>query len=309
MVAKAWLLAGALCCATMAAEPVVKWSRIGSPDAVKIGPSNAIALNITSKTTAGAVSTARNVPRGADAVLVSARIADADERALTFSVHDTAGGDTLAYWQNYIGLKQPITIAAVLVLDPHQSGKSPPEMPQAIRLFAGSDQRPSTAKIDQLKWQFVHRGAGSGNAIWAYGVNDAHHAGQSFVAAGKLAAVKLRIRYLLEQPGPGLKLSIYRWQGNIAQTRQGQSIGQAALIADAVPAGVEGNERDVTIALPAATESGKAYLLEIIPDAPMPPEQKILLWAGPGNYEKGQCFDNNQLMDRWDLCFETYYAN
>jgi hypothetical protein len=304
MIAKVCLLTGIFSCVAVAQTPKTQWSRIGATDQVTMISPDGISLNVASPATAGAVSAPLQGSQGAEGILVRARVKDAAKGALTISSHGQ-DGDTLGYWQNIVAWKGPVEMAAVLPVSDHAADAKNADSSNTIRLFVGTDGCPSQAKIDDLKWQFVSPGDGYAGAIYARLVDDAHHCGQSFIAKGHLAAVKLRLRYLADKPGAGLKLSVYEWKGNITDTRKGHPIGEASLEAQRIPAGVEGNQRDIFVALNAPTRAGQRYLLEIAPDGPMPAGQHAALWSGPEDGKGGECFDNNRPIQQ-DLYFQAY---
>jgi hypothetical protein len=304
MIAKVCLLTGFFSCVAMAQTPKAQWSRIGTADQVAMISPDGISLNIASAATAGAVSGPLQRPKGADAVLIRARVSNAAEGALTFSAHGR-DGDTLGYWRNVVAWKGPVETAAILPVLDHPGDEKSADPSKSIRLFVGTDGSASQAKIEDLRWQFVSPGDGYAGSIYARLVNDAHHCGQSFTAHGQLAAVKLRLRYLADKPGAGLKLSVYEWKQNITDTRKGHPIGEASLDAQRIPAGLEGNQRNIVVALNAPTRAGQRYLLEIGVDGPMPAEQGILLWSGPEDGKGGECFDNNRAIQQ-DLYFQAY---
>ncbi|MCC7349008.1 MAG: hypothetical protein IT446_00430 [Phycisphaerales bacterium] len=307
MAAKALLLAIVSCCAAVASEGGIKWSRIGPPEQVKITDEGGLALKVEGQATAGAISEPKKLPPGADAILVEARIGDGEEYQVTISAHDGDGGQTVGYWQNLVPLRQPTDVAALLALNWRMTGMENGKPGAGVRLFVGTDGRATSAEIEDIRWRFVRSGAGAAGAIWACIANGEHHPSQSFVARGKLAAVKLRLRHSSQGPGPGLKLILYPWRENVAQTRKGEPIGTGRLEGAAVPAGEEGNERDVAVGMDVSTESGKTYLVEVVADEVGGSDQKIVLWGGPGEYEPGKCFDNDREMTGWDLYFQTYY--
>lgn len=315
MMVKAWLLAGVVwstCVAAGTGEVTDGWSRIGSTDQVMIGQGGEIALKVMEPATAGAVSEARGLVAGADAVLVKARIGGADVRSVTIGMQGGKEGQTVGYWQNLNSLTEPAEVAALLPLDWRMMGREKGRVGESVRLFVGTDQRPSGATIEGLKWEFARRGAGAAGGIWACAVDGSHHPSQSFIAKGKLTAVVLRMRFAGEEQsgreagGTGLMLNVYAWRENVAQTRQSKPVGTGRLAAEVIPAGVEGNERDVTMAVDAQTVAGKKYLLEIVPGG-NEGGRKVFLWGGPDQYEAGECYDMNRLKTGWDLYFQTYY--
>lgn len=276
------------------------WQRAGPPEQVQVNAeSGAISVNADDAVTAGALSAAKAVPSGADAVLVQAAVSGAPQRGATFALQNAADGRTAGYWQNPLAIESEQHLAAVLPLA-HGVDRA--------RLFAGTHRQASGAQLQNIAVTPLRSGAAARGSIWAAWVDAKRDQCQTFVADGKLEAVTIRLRH--GQPGQtsgGLRVRVYEWTGDIASSRRGSPIGDAVLPAELIPPGEEGDECNVSIAIPAPTKAGNTYLLSFALAQPNQ-EQGLLLWGGPDNYNDGQRFENDSSKTDWDLYFATYYA-
>jgi hypothetical protein len=288
--------------ATAAAPAGETWLAAGSGEQAEVQPAAADNVAVTIKaddpTTAGAVSPEKSLPRGADAVVVRATVANAPLRGVTFAVQNSATGQTVGYWQNPVPAEAETPIAAALPLS---------EKTAKARLFVGTHGQASHATIRDVTWTPVKVGAAGRGSIWAAIVDSKRQASQTFVASnGHLAGIKIRLRHFQADQGEpaDLHVSVYEWHDDITATRKGKPIAEAVLPAAQIPHAEEHYERDVTIALDAPTRAGQRYLVSFSTTA----GQGMALWAGPSTYDDGYRFENDRPYEDWDLYFETYYA-
>jgi len=279
-----------------AASAPETWSRIGTPEQVQI-TAGKVALNVPEAASVGALSSSVELSR-ADSVLITATVADATARGLTFAAQDARTGETVGYWQNPSPIESETPIAAVLELS---------QKVDHARLFVGAHGQPSAATIDNVRWTPVRRGDAYLGSIYAAAVDGKRDQSQTFKAAGKLAAVTIRARHA--QPGrnsQGLRVRVFEWTESPALTRRSAPIAETVVPASLIPDGAEGNEKDISIALSAPTQSGKTYLISFAaPNPSVLPE--IYLWTGPEGYAGGTLYENDQSPVDWDLYFKTYH--
>jgi hypothetical protein len=271
------------------------WSRVGTAEQVQISE-NTIVLNTPEAVSIGALSSSVELS-GADSVLLKANVANAGIRSITLAAQNTQSGQTIGYWQNSIPVGDETEIATVLPLA---------ERVSAIRIFAGTHDRPSEATIRDVRAAPVRQGPANLGSIYAAIVDGRKEQAQTFKAAGRLVAVTIRARHVNPgQTSNGLLVRIVEWKPDTGQ-RGSDSLAEVTVPASRISAGVEGNERDVTIAINAPTKAGKSYAL-CFSSPGSTPEEAIFLWAGPDQYANGNRFENDQPHQDWDLYFETYH--
>ncbi len=287
---------------TLAGEfPVTRWVSAGDAACVRISAEGVVTLRADAAADAGALSPAMPMPTGTDAVLVQATAGGAEVRAITFAVHNTDGGETVGYWQNPLPVRDVETIAVVLPLA---------ERAARGRLFVGTHDRPSRARVADVRWQPLRRGPGHRGAIWGVRVDGARPNGQTFRAnGGPLAAVAFRVRELeAGRGGPGLRVRVYRWVRDVAETREAPPLAEAIVPRRRIPPADGPGEQHIAVALRAPTVRDDTYYLEFTAAGPCAPEQAILLYAGPDAYAGGCRYENGRAMAAWDLYFEAYDA-
>jgi len=279
-----------------AAKAPESWSRIGPQEQVQI-TGDKVTLDVPDAASFGILSSSVELSR-ADSVLLTATVVNAATRALTFAAQDATSGQTVGYWQNPTPISAETNVAVVLPLA---------EKSASVRIFAGTHGQPSSAMIRDVRATPVRKGPANLGSIYAAAVDGQKDQCQTFKAAGRIAAVTIRTRHAHPgQDSNGLRVRIFEWNESVAATRNTTPIGEAFLPASRIPDGLEGNERDVTIATNAPTKAGKTYLLSFSsPDSSA--ASAIFLWAGPDQYADGNRFENDQASEDWDLYFETYH--
>ena len=270
---------------------------VGSAE-VDAGAAVSIRLSNADVATAGAVLPALGLPAGANAVLVEADVDAASARSVTFAAIDADAGETIGYWQNPVAVPGPSRLAAALDLA-RPAG--------AVRVFAGTQDQASKATISGVTCQPLRLGPAYRSAVYGALVNTEKTPSQTFRATGThLGAVMFRCRQQRQRTdGPGLRVRLYRWLGDVASTRAGDPIAESAVPRSQIPEYYSHGERDLSLALSAATEPGSMYLLEWAAAGPCAADQGLLLWAGPDTGLEGEHFVNNRAVG-WDVYVQFY---
>jgi len=298
-----------LMCGGFAASPapsgtlVRQWHKAGVADAVAVDDEGTITLHAVSPLTAGGVTPELDILPSCDAVLVEADVSAARAGAVTFAVHDTKTGEAIGYWCNPLPIGATLPVSAVLPL----SGESP----GTARLFAGTHQHASSAKIARLRWTPLRRNVNYRSIVWGALVDDAHRAAQTFRAKSRmLAAVVVRIRDLNPDVRPAanaaLRVRLYAWKDNPATTRAQEPLAETIVPRHQIPTADGSSELDLSVPLSARTQPGATYWVEFTAAGPCPGKQGLLLFGGEDGYAGGSRYENENPLTHSDLYLETF---
>jgi len=256
-----------------------------------------LTLSAKEAATAGMLSPARSASPGSDAVLASADVSDAAAGAITFSVH-TASGETIGYWQNPTNISRGRAHAVMQVDKPVGP----------LRVFVGTHRKPSSATLENVRWEAVRRGMSFNGSMYGAIVHGSNLEAQSFKARGKkLVAVRVLIRRLKENDGPDLRVRIFRKTPDADPYPTEQAVAEATVPRERIPQADRPRE-EITIALAADTVPGTTYVVEFSPSAPCEKDNGFLLWGGIGTYPGGCRYQNGSAVKDWDLHLEAYDA-
>jgi hypothetical protein len=278
----------------IAAAPVA-WKIAGDPSTVKIAPDGTVTLTADKPVTAGAVSPTRSI--NSDAVLVEARVGNvAEAGAVVFSLHND-DGDTVAYWRSPLPILPPTEIAAIL--------ESSDRIPNA-QLFVGTHDRPSRAKIENVRMKPVRRTTISHGAVWGVIVDDGHIAGQTYrAAAGKIDAVQCRIRQLNpSDSGPDFRVRLFPWPMDSSSP----PIVETIVPRQQTPRADGTGERELVVPLHGATARGKTYFIQFGTAGACSADQAYLMFAGTDRYPQGSRFENGNAVADWDVWLDVYQS-
>ena len=266
--------------------------------------------------TAGMVSPSMAMPEGADALWVECETGMVGARGLTLAALATATGESIGYWQNASPLQAAVRISAVLPLV-RPAGE--------VRLFAGSHGRAALDRFEVTACRPVRTGVAVRNMIYgaAIGPPEGRTPRQVFTATGReLAGVVILVRPVDQrEPRPDLRVRLYRWTDALAPTLAADPLAEALLpwqtiaidwesesVADEqIDATYEGGIRRMAAPLPAATEPGEQYLLELAAVGNSASERAYISFGWEDAYPGGYLFDGTR-KTTWDLYFETYDA-
>lgn len=285
--------------------PVVDWTQAGKSGAVAIERGE-IRLDVNDPVTAGAVSSTLPVPPGCEAVLFEARVTRAAAaRAITLTVHDAATGEAVGYWQNPLPIAASFPLAVAVPITSF-GGK-------AVRLFAGTHDHASRAHLADVRWTPLKRNMNYRSVVWGALVDDAHRAGQTFVARSReLAAVVVRVRDLNVDVRPaaraGLRARLFEWHENAPTTRERPCLAETIIARDQIPLADGSSERELTISLRALTRPGATYYVEFTADGPCTPREGLLLFSGEEGYAGGTRYENENALPHSDLYLQTFDA-
>ncbi len=279
------------------------WHKAGPADAFAIDAHGTIRFTAKTATTAGIVSPAFTIPSGCDAVLVEARVAQADAGAVAFAVHDADGGEAIGYWRNPLPIQEPLDVSVIAPFTRAPAGR--------LRIFAGTHEHASHAAISNIRWTPVSRNMSYRSVVWGALVDDAHRAAQTFRAkGGALAAVVFRVRDLnlgvRPETAPGLRVRLYTWKNDLVATRAGKPLAETVVPRHQIPSADGSRERDLTVALPAPTTPGAMYLVDVTPAGPCSEKDALLLFSGEDAYADGTRYENDRELAHSDLYLETY---
>lgn len=280
----------------LAAAPLAGWKVAGDGKLASVEAEQAMVLSATEPATAGAVSPLRRSPPGADAVLVTATAQRAEAGSLVFSIHDDSG-ETIGYWMNPTSIEGPVPVAAAIPL--HRRA-------QSVRLFIGTHDSPSSARVEGVEWVSVRRGMNYRSTQYGAVLDAGHTQGQTFKATGNaLAAVTLQIRQLAPAEEGDLRVRLYAVERNdVAAARRQPPLAEQTISRALLPPSEEDAARTLTVPLSAPVKRGRTYLIEFSCASP----QGLLIWAGPDGYPDGTRFENGNPVSDWDLHMATYYA-